>query len=734
MSRSLLTFLLALCCATQLDQAAAQGIASGQLLYVDRELTFEDGFTGVETERPVPNAVVRVFDATDGAILGAGLTDFDGNFSLAVAGSGPRDVIVRGFCVSGTYGANRVLVETVDGVVYSTSSPTLSIPDLATTFDVGQLIAPKVTASGFVGSPFNLLDQGVRAMEYVTDQGAGGLPETIRIQWPELFSFAIYNVAHLSGDDGFDDIVALHEIGHVIHKLYSDSDSAGGGHTLGQSNQDPSISLGEGWASFFAGAVRQHQGLSNPGFYLDCDGDGSTGPAGIQIHMRFEDGAPFAQLTGGEADEGAVFCALWDLIDRHDTDDGFPGDDDLLDGTIDLAPGLDGDQAQWQAFTGPVVVSSPYLHVIELWNGLFLDAGADRYAELSAAFAAWKIRVEEDLFEPNDTTAQATPLVPGKAWSPTLTLYASDLDPPVPGGGDVDVFRVDLFAGQVIEIETRYPSGAADHETYCDTRLALFAPDGSLVASSLDGGAGDNAKLAGLVIEQSGPHAIHVAAESSLKATGSYEIRAVVLSPPAITGLSPTSVQTLLVGASPTIVVDGVDIGNATSVTIGGAQVESFVAVGLDRLEIHGANYVQLGLQDLVVTTPLGSASTPISVTTPAAPLLNVADGAPFWNSITPIAARVAAEPGDLAFLFVSLSDQPTAVPGVLDLDIGGGLSGLFQVALLVGNGAGLASYPIPVASLPAQVPFHLQAGVLPSATLALPLLASNAVQGAKSF
>ncbi|WP_145070395.1 hypothetical protein [Engelhardtia mirabilis] len=738
----MLSVLVAVACAAASNlaasnHAAAQGSASGQLLYVDREFTFSGGFTGVDVERPVPKAIVRILDAGSGAVLGSGSTDLSGNFTIAVAGSGPRDVIVRAFSLSTNYGVGRVQVEDLSGAVYSTSSPILSIPDLAAPFDAGQLVAPKVIGPGYVGGPFNLLDQGVRAMEYVTSLGAGGLPLNLLVQWPDSGSFATFNNAHISDDDGFDDLVVLHEIGHVIHNLYSSSDNPGGSHGFTQSDQDPALSLGEGWASFFAGAVRQHQGLANPGFYLDCDGDGSSGPGTVQLHMRFEDGAPYAAFTGGEADEGAVFCALWDLVDRADTDDGIPGDDDLLDGSIDLAPGLDGDQAQWAAFTGPEVVDSPYLHVIELWDGLFLDAGADRYPELSAAFAAWKIRVEEDLFEPDGSTAQGTPLVLGDAWSPTLTLYASPFDPPVPGGGDVDVFLVDLTAGQVVEVETRYPGGAPDHETYCDTRLSLFAPNGSIVTTAFTGGAGANAKLSDAVIDQTGTYSIQVAAQSSFRPTGSYEIRARVngsVGPPTISGLSLSTVQTLYSTAAPQVIVSGTNIGSATSVTIGGASVASFSAIGLSGLSITLPQFAQLGPQDLVVTTPLGAASTTINVVAPAIPVLNIADGLQFWTSTSPIAARVAAAPGDLAFLFVSLSSLPTSVPGVLDLDIGGGIAGLFQVAVLTGDSIGLASYQIPIVLLPTQVTFHLQAGVLRIDTLALPLEASNTAKGKKLF
>lgn len=136
----------------------------------------------------------------------------------------------------------------------------------------------------------------------------------------------------------------------MIHNAYSDSDGPGGSHGFAQGDQDPRLSLGEGSASFFAGAVRQHAGLFDPGFYLDADGHGGTGT--IQPRMRFETGSPFAGLTGGEADEGTVFCALWDVLDRADTNDKSPGvDDDALDGSQTFA-GLSADAAHWAVFTG----------------------------------------------------------------------------------------------------------------------------------------------------------------------------------------------------------------------------------------------------------------------------------------------------------------------------------------------------------------------------------------------
>ena len=100
--------------------------------------------------------------------------------------------------------------------------------------------------------------------EYVAepDLANGVTASTVRINWPGSGgSFASGSQAHMSSDDGYDDAVILHELGHVFHNLYSDSDNPGGTHYFGDSDQDPRLSFGEGYATFMAGAVLDHMGL-----------------------------------------------------------------------------------------------------------------------------------------------------------------------------------------------------------------------------------------------------------------------------------------------------------------------------------------------------------------------------------------------------------------------------------------------------------------------------------------
>ena len=154
--------------------------------------------------------------------------------------------------------------------------------------------------------------------------------------------------------------------------------------------------------------MRQYAGVFDPGFYMDADGKGGTGGGTIQLRMRYEDAAPYAGSTGGEADEGAVFCVLWDLLDRADTNDKSPGvDDDALDGSVTFA-GQSGDVAHWQTFTGPVK-SASNLTIRNLWDGWFTPVNHGNQSQMEVIFGNFKMRFFEDSNDPNQTAATATP-------------------------------------------------------------------------------------------------------------------------------------------------------------------------------------------------------------------------------------------------------------------------------------------------------------------------------------
>jgi hypothetical protein len=506
--------------------ARADFVVSGQFLYVDREFTFDQGYTGNEPNLPIRFADLSVVNTSNQAVLAQGFTDTSGNFSILVPGAGTANLQVRCFATSLLVGGKPVRVQTTGGTLYSTASAVFPNWNLSTDLPVGTLVAQKVFSGAQQGNPFNLLDMGLRAFEYVTlpSIGAPAPASLLILQWPGgSGSFTSGTSVSMAVDDGYDDATALHEIGHVIQFLYSDSDSPGGVHSFAQSNQDPRLSIGEGWPTFFGGAVRKSFGDPDPGFYMDANNDGSTGPGTIQLRMRFEDGAPYGASTGGEADEGAVFCSLWDVIDDPSTPDPFAGDDDAYDGTLTVGGGATVEGAQWGVFVGPVAVASN-LTIAHFWNGWFAPTDYGNAAELAGVFAGWKMRFTNDVDEPNNALGSPSSFSPG-LWSSVRTLYYSAASPPAPGTGDEDFLRFFVPAGATIEVETRYPNAVPDAETFCDPALGLFSPSGSLLASAEGGGFDRNARIAPLTATTEGFYTARVDTNSSIRPYGSYEAR-----------------------------------------------------------------------------------------------------------------------------------------------------------------------------------------------------------------
>lgn len=552
--------------------AEASFTASGRFLYRDRAFSFNGGFSGAEPDLPIRLATVQVQIAQTGQLLATGVTDENGDVSLFVPTSGSGDIVVRCFSRSNQFGASPLRITNGVGIEYSVTSQVFTNWDFNTNLAFGSVTALKTFNGSSQGGPFNLLDMLVASVQYVKSLGAPNPSATLRAVWPAGGSFTSGNVANLESDDGFDDLVQLHEIGHVIHNHYSDNDQPGAAHTFGQSDQDPRLSFGEGWATCFAGAVRRFRGLPDPGIYLDCSGSGLLGPQSIQLHMALETGFPFTAETGGEADEGAIFCALWDIIDRP------IGDDDPLNSSITFPGNLTGERVLWSVMTGPVKTAVE-LTVRDLWNGFFFPTNYGQHPSFLQTFQAWGLHFTEDANEPNGTPAQATPIALSSNWSATQTLYDATANPPAPGGGDLDYFTFTGNHGSVVEVETRYPGGLSDAGTYCDPHLELIRPDGSLLNSDEDSGVGRNALFAQQVLDQTGTWTIRVSSTHPYRRTGSYELRAELISPTACQNSAAavvTGVGARFAGGTPTLTADLPKIPSPTfTISISNAPASS---------------------------------------------------------------------------------------------------------------------------------------------------------------
>jgi len=728
------------------SSALADFTVTGTFLYQDREMTYTGGFTTNEPDLPIRLAKVQVIDAATSTVLATGATDATGAVSIFVVGSGTKNVLVRCFSQSNAFGANSLRVTNNGNTTYSVSSSTFSNHSQSVDLDVGTVKALKITSGPYKGNAFNMLDQMVWGIQYIKASGGTNPGQSVRMKWPGgSGSFASGTNATMADDDGYDDIVQLHEFGHVVHNVYSDSDNPGGSHTFGQSDQDPRLSFGEGWASFFAGAVRQYGGVFDPGFYMDADGKGGTGSGTIQLRMRFENGSPYAGTTGGEADEGAVHCALWDIVDHANTNDKSPGvDDDAIDGTLTFG-GQDADTTQWQVFTGPVK-SAPNLTVRDLWAGWFSPTDHTGQAQLEAVFDGWKMRFFEDADEPNQTPATATPISTSSAFGSTRTLYYTTAPAGAPGTGDSDYYSFNLSAGGAFDVETRYPGGKGDAETYADVRIEVRRPNGALYASDSNSGAGRNALLSGLVADATGTWTARVFTTHLYRKTGSYELRVETTGGGggnlAITAVTPAQTEAVIVDGGTSVILSGSGFLGVTSVKVDGAALSTFppmfAIIDDATLTFSMPKASKLGPVSIELSGQTGSATSTIDVIANATPTLELKNSNPgFLIQSLGLQFVVGGNPGDIAFITASPDLLPTPLPGIVDVDlaIGNNYTSLFILASPLIGAAGYTEVNVPVAGLPSGFQIHTQSAHLLLSTLyALPAKASNVQSGTVLF
>ena len=621
---------------------AAEGAAplftvSGRFQYEDKEWSYA-GWTGDDPVRPIRRADVTVLDGASQAVLGRGFTAQDGSFAIPCSSAGAVDVIVR--CDTDTRLDSRasasqpLRVTTEADVEYSVFSPVFGGHPAPAPLDIGSVVAGKLGSGGDEANPFNLLDLGVAALEYIAapQVGAALLPTptdtTLRFVWPSPFGSLAFELdAYIGGDDGYDDAVILHEFGHVLQAQYSSVLSPGGNHFFGNSDEDPRLAYSEGYATFFAGCVLDS--LGREGLYVDCNGSAQTG--GFQVRLRLETANPFQGDAFGAADEAAVACTLYDLIDDEQTADATPGVDDDPFVTTTVVNGANPHAAWWQAFVGPIE-AAVFTTMNDAWDGWFEAHAADpHYAELRAIFGLRRLDFWPDAQEPDDDRTLAVPIAATAAgtWTLDRTRYTSLEVPPVPGTGDKDWYAVDLVAGSLVDIETRYPGGAPDADTQCDTFLFVHDPSGAVALTTGDGGVGRNAAALGLEITQSGTWHFVVAMDSSVRRYGRYDVRVRYV----LENHAPFLV------AGPTATPDEIDDDQTATLAVSASDPEAGQALTCDWTPLDGGEVVGEGASvlfdppavaapalfrvRLVVRDELGAESAPVVVDVrvdPAAP------------------------------------------------------------------------------------------------------------------
>ena len=179
-----------------------------------------------------------------------------------------------------------------------------------------------ITEASGEAEAFDVFDMAVLSHDVVRTRLALD-PAPITLIWEKGSTDGTYysgdSRVHLLGstndDDGYDDTVILHEIGHFIEDTVGRSDSPGGGHNGAPT--DPNLGWSEGFATYWAMSVEDKP------FYGDSNAGGGFGYNSDTSVTRAQAGGALGQ----DVSENMVTEVLWDLGDGGD------GDDDPFNGT-----------------------------------------------------------------------------------------------------------------------------------------------------------------------------------------------------------------------------------------------------------------------------------------------------------------------------------------------------------------------------------------------------------------
>jgi hypothetical protein len=484
--------------------AQANWIATGQFLYRDREQNLE-GFTGVETDRPARRVDVQIVDAQTSAVLAEGATDAAGFYSIPVVDAQTRNVYPRMISLSSQTAGLLVDVRNNQSarLPYVVNGPTVvgHLPSANLSFGAATALP------GAGGEAFNVYDVLLNDSDFLA--GVLGAWPAIRVTafWQPGSTDGTYfrpsdNTIHLTGGKGYDDTVIGHEHGHFVSWNWSKDNNPGGSHFIGDNNQDIRLSWSEGWATFFACAVRRALGLGPQApQYIDTDGSPGAG----NLNFAYEVETPSEPANGG-ASEVAVTAALWEILDDASSPDGSPGaDDDLLArpfGSI------------WTVINGYLPLPGvTNVSLEDFWDGWFQPGQSQGFdAEMRAAFGALDIEYFVDTAEVDNAFGQA------KLANPNGTPLARTFYP----AGDVDAFKWIAVAGKTYVVET------SELLSDANTNLVVYAPDQTTIVAQNDNrGPLDPSSRVQFTAATNGVHYAFVNHSPDLGVYGSYTFRLV---------------------------------------------------------------------------------------------------------------------------------------------------------------------------------------------------------------
>jgi hypothetical protein len=281
-------------------------VVSGKVRYEDRP-SLPPGTLGAITPQPARGVSVSLIADQENVVLATGRSEDDGSFSLIYTATAGKSVHLL---VAATSDAAMRPVQ-----VHHLNKSVHGFGAASFTATAQYSMDVLVTEASHEAEAFNIFDMMLIAVDTVRLRMGGAKIEPIVATWElgqtdgTYYDGAVMLGATSDDDDGYDDAVILHELGHYVEAIYGRSDSPGGGH--GGEATDPRLAWSEGWATYFSSSARRNQ------FYVDTN-------AGGGFSNDLEKDVTMAQATGAmtqNVSEELVSQILWDVGDAPTNDD-----------------------------------------------------------------------------------------------------------------------------------------------------------------------------------------------------------------------------------------------------------------------------------------------------------------------------------------------------------------------------------------------------------------------------
>ncbi len=289
----------------------------GKAEYEDRQQT-SSGLSPTKTKLPIRFAKVEVRRASDDQVLGKDSTKQDGTFDVRFQNSGEDGYYVAVLTDQESDMVQQTVRNNAQKIYSARSVGTVSEAAEPDKTDLAIL----ALESDDSGPAFNIFDMGVTGALFYRSR-YGSSPPLLNWLWTKgdigdcgghpvsCYDSSKAQISVLSIDDDpdqYDDLVLLHEFGHMWQHLQSRNDSHGGSHSATE-QIDPLLAWAEGSATFFGSFVK---GIP---FYID------TVKSGIGNYLNLE--SPDTSIPSGTSDqtqngrlsETRLTAILWDLAD-----------------------------------------------------------------------------------------------------------------------------------------------------------------------------------------------------------------------------------------------------------------------------------------------------------------------------------------------------------------------------------------------------------------------------------